>query len=87
MGTITINLDDKLETTFRQIVKEQYSLSKGTLGKVIAEALNNWIAIKKEEEISKRQIALLKKGFNMGKYKFDRDELHERKYWITYLHR
>lgn len=31
-----------------------------------------------EEDIAKRQMVLMKKGFAMGKITFDRDEIHER---------
>jgi hypothetical protein len=78
MGTITINVEDNIEQQFRDTVKEQVGMGKGKLGGAVEEALNLWISKKSEEDIAKRQLALMTKGFNMGKYKFDRDELHER---------
>lgn len=35
---------------------------------------------KKQEEISQRQLGLMKKGFKLGTWKINRDELHERLY-------
>jgi hypothetical protein len=80
MGTITVNIDNDTEKTFREVVKEEYGVGKGKLGGAIQEALGLWIKEKNEEDIAKRQMDLMKKGFNMGKYKFDRDELHDRSF-------
>ncbi len=78
MATITINIDNQTETIFREAVKEELGTEKGKLGQAVNEALQLWINKKKQEEISQRQLALLKTGFKLGKWKFNRDELHER---------
>ncbi len=79
MGTITISIADDTEDLFRDVVREEVGTGKGTLGSAVEEALQLWIATKKQEEIAVRQIQWMKKGFHLGKYTFDRDELHERK--------
>ncbi|HLD72187.1 MAG TPA: hypothetical protein VJA23_01240 [Candidatus Nanoarchaeia archaeon] len=78
MATITINIDNQTETIFREAVKEELGTEKGKLGQAVNEALQLWINKKKQEEISQRQLTLLKTGFKLGKWKFNRDELHER---------
>ncbi|HLD88747.1 MAG TPA: hypothetical protein VI894_00925 [Candidatus Nanoarchaeia archaeon] len=80
MGTITINVDDDVEKEFRNAVAEKEGIGKGKLGGAVTEAINLWIDNKRQEQIAQRQIALMKKGFVLGKFKFDRDELHERKH-------
>lgn len=78
MGTITINVRDQTEALFRDVVKQEIGEEKGSLGQAVEEALKLWIKQKKEEEIAQRQLALLRKGFHLGKHTFNRDELHER---------
>jgi len=78
MGTITINVRDNVEQQFRDFVGEKYGKQKGTLGIAVEEALKNWVSNKKQEDIAKRQKNLMNTGFNFGKYKFIRDDLHER---------
>lgn len=79
MGTITINVSDDTEMLFREVVKEEVGSSKGSLGTAVEEALALWISEKKEQEIATRQLTLMEKGFTLGKYKFNREELHERR--------
>jgi len=79
MGTITISVDDEIEMQFREVVKEEIGETKGSIGSAVTEALNLWITQKQQTEISQRQLALISKGFRLGKYKFDREELHERR--------
>lgn len=79
MGTITVNVDDKTETRFRETVKEVIGTGKGRLGKAISEAMDQWIKFNSDKEIAKRQLALLKKGFDLGGSTVKhRSELHER---------
>lgn len=78
MGTITINIDDGTEMQFRELVKQEIGKEKGSLGFAIQEALRLWIENKKETEIAQRQLKFLHEGHHLGKYKFNRDELHER---------
>lgn len=78
MGTITISVDDDTEMEFRDVVKEEIGETKGSLGSAITEAMNLWIKNKQQTEIAQRQLQLMESGFHLGKYKFNRDELHER---------
>ena len=79
MGTVTINLDEETETNFRNYVSKEYGTNKGVLGKAISEALNKWLEEKKQKEIATSAIKRMKKGFNLGGFKYkSRDELYER---------
>jgi hypothetical protein len=79
MGTITVNVDDKTETKFRETVKEVVGTGKGKLGSAISEAMKKWVNEKRQDEIAQRQIKLLDKGFDMGSLNYKhRDELHDR---------
>lgn len=79
MGTITISVDDATEMEFREVVKEEIGEVKGSLGSAITEAMNLWIKDKQQTEIAERQLQLMEKGFRFGKYKFNREESHERR--------
>jgi len=78
MGTITINISDETEEFFRTTVKEEVGEGKGKLGEAVDEALKKWAYEKKQQEIADEMIALMKKGFNLGKITATREELHER---------
>lgn len=78
MGTITINIDDDTEQRFRSCVKETLDTGKGKLGQAVKEALALWIREKEQQDIAKRQLTFLEKGFHFGKYVFKRDELYDR---------
>ncbi len=78
MGIITISMNDEVEQKLRVKVKEMYGVRKGALKQVVEEAIESWLAGKKQGEVADRQIALMKKGFHMGKWKFDREELYDR---------
>ncbi|MBI2665115.1 hypothetical protein HYX12_00660, partial [Candidatus Woesearchaeota archaeon] len=75
MGTITISINDETEEIFREVVEQELGTGKGKLGQAVQEALQEWIKEKKEEEIAKRQLVFLEKGYKFGKFKFSRDEL------------
>ena len=79
MGTITISVNDATEMEFRDVVKQEIGETKGSLGSAITQAMDLWIKDKQQTEIAQRQLALMRKGFRFGKYKFDREELHERR--------
>ena len=79
MATMTINIDTEVEQKFRTTVKKEWGEGKGILGKAVQEALESWIKEKEQEEIAQRQLSLLKKGFHMGKYTFNREEIYDRK--------
>ncbi len=80
MGTITVNVTDETETLFRETVEEKLGTQKGVLGKALEEAMKKWAEEKRQDEISRRQLNLLKKGFHLGyaKQKIGRGELHDR---------
>ncbi len=78
MGTITISISNETEKELRETIREQNSIRKGVLGKTIQEAIELWMEKKHQEDISKRQLKLLKNAYNMGKYSFKREELYER---------
>lgn len=80
MGTITVNVDDEIEEEFRKIASEEFKGKKGFLGDAITEAMKEWVKEKEQEEISKREIEILKKGFKLGKITYKkREELYARK--------
>ncbi len=80
MGTITINVDDEIEKEFRKLAGEEYKGKKGFLGDAITEAMKNWVGEKEQKEIAVRELAVLKKGFRLGKVLYKkREELYARK--------
>ncbi len=80
MGTMTVNVDDEMEQKFRETVAKEKGVGKGKLGSAVQEAFDLWVQEKEQNIIAQRQLQLMEKGFRMGKYKFDREELHERQY-------
>lgn len=77
MGTITVNIQDEVEQGFRNAAGVVYGKKKGCLGKAMNQALLYWVKKEKKRADSKA-LELLDKGFEMGKLKFNREELHER---------
>ena len=77
MGTITVNVDDDIEERFRKCARDKLSIGKGKLGQAVKEAFELWIKEQAEQDTTKRQLALLEKGFYFGKYVFKRDELYD----------
>lgn len=78
MGTITININNDLEQKFRDEVKKEKGIGKGKLGNAVQEALELWVDQKQQQDIAQRQLALMKQGFNLGKYSFNREEIYDR---------
>ena len=78
MGTITININSDIEHQFREVVKKEKGIGKGQLGSAVQEALTQWIDEKLQQDIASRQLAVMKQGFHLGKYKFKREELYDR---------
>jgi hypothetical protein len=79
MGTITANIDDDTEQLFREAVKETLGEGKGKLGKAMTEALGNWAKEKSQQEARKKLLEKMKTGlYNLGDYKFNREELYDR---------
>ena len=76
---ITISVDEKTEEEFRKVAGAVYGKKKGYLGKAITEAMDEWEKRKKSTDVTARALAMLEKGFDMGKITYkSRDELHER---------
>ena len=76
MGTITINVSDNVEDYFRKKVYQIYGNKKGTLGKAITEAIEEW---SRKREYIDRCMELLEAGIDMGKLKYKkRQELYGR---------
>ncbi len=74
MGIMTISLDDEIENEIRQAAAKRYGHRKGALKQFISDIVlehmeTNAAKLKREDEIAKEQIALSKKGFNIG-YKY-----------------
>ena len=81
MATITVNIDEEINRTFRTVVERRLGKGKGTLGKAITEALKQWVEEEEQRQIGRRQIALLKKGIGtLGGWKFKREELYGRRF-------
>lgn len=78
MATITINIQESLEKSFRNRVHQIYGKKKGMLGKAFSEAMQEWV--RKKDNFDKC-MTLLDKGVNMGKLKYStRDEIYDRIY-------
>ena len=76
MGTITINVKDNVEETFRKRVYQLYGKKKGNLGRALTEAILDW---SKKRLYLDRCMDLLETGIDMGKLKYKkRTELHGR---------
>ena len=79
MGNITISLDDKREKKLRLLAKEKYNNRKGSMSKVLSEALDNMELEDLREQARQRLIAGMKRGFYMGKILIkSRDEIYDR---------
>ena len=77
--TIMVNVGKDVMDKLRKLAAKEKQ-KKGFLGKTITEATRKHIEEKEQEGIRKRQIALMKKGFHMGKILIKhRNELYERK--------
>lgn len=77
--TITINIGKEVLDKLRDLASKEKT-KKGFLGKTITEATKRYLKEKEQEEIADRQIALMEKGFDMGKILIKhRSELYDRK--------
>ena len=77
--TITINMNAEVLAQLRKRA-EQEKQKKGSLGRIISEATKKYLQEEEQEEIKKRLIARMEKGYNMGKILIKhRDELYDRK--------
>ena len=74
MGIITVSLDDDIENLIRKEAARKYGHRKGALKQFISEAALEYAEEEKnknerEDEIAKEQMALGKRGFDIG-YKY-----------------
>ena len=77
--TITINMETETLNKLRILALAEKQ-KKGFLGKVISEATKEYLKEKEQEEIRKRMLKRLEKGYNMGKILIKRrDELYDRR--------
>ena len=75
--TITVNVEDDVESEFRRTASRKYGKKKGYLGKAITQAMKEW-SRKSSNDLESQFLELLEKGIKMKKWKFNREELHER---------
>ena len=75
--TITINLDETIEKRFKERARLKYGNRKGSLAKAMNEALEEWLKGDNNDSL-KENLRLLESGIEMKKWKFNRDDLHER---------
>lgn len=77
--TVTINMETETLNKLRILALAE-KRKKGFLGKVISEATKEYLKEKEQEEIRKRMLERLEKGYNMGKILIKhRDELYDRR--------
>ncbi len=79
MGTITVNIKDKVEREFRAVASSAHEGEKGYLEEAVTEAMQRWIEEKRQGKIAEEALKLIEQSFNFGKrlYK-DRTDLYER---------
>lgn len=79
MGTITTIVDDKVEEKFRTAVRNIFGDGKGKIGKAFTQAMKKWAEEVEQEEIRKKAIQRLEKGYHMGKILYkNRNDLYDR---------
>lgn len=77
--TITININAEVLAKLRKLAEHEKK-SKGFLGRTISEAAAKYVQEKEQEEIKKKLIARMEKGYDMGKILIKhRDELYDRR--------
>ena len=77
--TITINMQTEVLKKLRRLAVAEKQ-KKGFLGKVISEATKEYIKEKEQEEIRKRMLEKLNRGYHMGRILIkNREELYDRK--------
>ena len=75
--TITINVDEEIVRKLREM-RTREKVGKGFLGRVVTEAVKEWVNRKEERTISK-SLELLEHGIDMGGIiSKKREALHER---------
>ncbi len=75
--TMTVNVEEDVASEFRKQASLKFGKKKGYLGRAVTEAMEEWTR-KRNESLEKQFLELLETGIKMKKWKFNRDELHER---------
>ena len=76
---VTISMDKETITKLRALALAQ-KIKKGFIGKVVTEAVKEYIKKQEQEEAREKLLKMLKKGYHMGKITIKhRDELYDRK--------
>jgi hypothetical protein len=75
--TITISLDENIEKGFKEKARLKYGKRKGSLAKAMNEALEEWLKSDSKNTLEEN-LKLLESGIEMKKWKFNREDLHER---------
>lgn len=79
MGTITVNIKDKVEREFRAVASSAHEGEKGYLEEAVTEAMQRWIEEKRQGKIAEEALKLIEQSFNFGKRRYkDRSDLYER---------
>jgi hypothetical protein len=74
---ITRAVDEDLEKAFREFVARTYGTEKGVLSKATEDAYRKLMEEEKQEQLRRRAIERLEKGFNLGfKGYQSRDEIY-----------
>ncbi len=80
MTIVTMSIKDEVNSRFKEYVYKKYGKEKGVLGKALTEAMTRWLEEEEQEKIAEEAIAIMKKGFAMGKILAKtRGELYERR--------
>ncbi|HLC31809.1 MAG TPA: hypothetical protein VJK51_04010 [Candidatus Nanoarchaeia archaeon] len=76
---ITIRIETDVLQKLRELALAEKQ-KKGFLGRVISEAIKNYLKKREQVEIARRQLERMMKGYHMGKLLIKhRDELYDRK--------
>lgn len=78
--TITISVQEDVENRFRKLAGMAYGKRKGYLGKAITEAMKEWEMKKMKTDVNARALKMLKSGFKMKKWEFNRDEIYAERF-------
>ena len=79
MGNVIIALDDEDEKLLRSTAKRKFEGKKGSISRVVSEALHKYISGDERETRLKKFMDTLGKGVNLGGYKMykHRDEIYD----------
>ncbi len=79
MGIMTISVDDKKEEAFRKAVAKKFGTEKGAISKGVEWGMEKVIEDVALENLRRRALERLEKGFDMGKIQYKtRAELYDR---------